>query len=546
MTNQDTMTRQAVDEIRRLQERIAELELALTGHALDEKALSRSEQKFADIFLNSLDVLLIIDVETGRILKANRALRRILGYEIEELVGQHFSMLYPPDSDTLLEGDRERPRVHGEVFQAQPIIRADDSVIPMDLTATSIPWDDSVAVLATFRDATDRENALQQLRESEQRYRTLFDQATDAIILEDANGTILDANRAACQISGYSHAELLTMNNAQWQPLRHPNLPVEADPNLQIETPFEMLAVRRDGSQIAVEITIAPLRTSGTTLFLSIIRDVTERKRAEEELRRAHGELEMRVHERTLELENLAQRLIQEIGERTRAEEQIKASLAEKGVLLQEIHHRVKNNLQIISSLLALQGRQIADEKVAEAINDSQHRIRSMALIHAQLYESEDLSRIDFAQYLVNLSTTLLRSYGDMAALVSLKMDAEPVLLGIGTAIPCGLIVNELVSNCLKHAFPEGRHGHIWVGLHRNHENEENEYVLSVRDDGVGLPETLDYRMSRSLGLRLITNLAETQLRGKLEIRTQGGTEVNLVFQDRERSKAASVADETS
>jgi PAS domain S-box-containing protein len=514
---------------------MAELEAALADQEQANEALRARDEQFTDIFFNSLDVLLIIEVRTGKVLTANRALHRVLGYEADQVVGRHFSILYPPEPDRGPDWEPERLTVHGDVFLGQRVRMADGTVIPMDLTATSIPWENNAAVLATFRDTTDRENALQALRESEQRYRTLFDQASDAIILEDERGQVLDANRTACQITGYSYAELLKMATAQWQPNRNPNVAIDADPNLQIDTPFEMPAVRRDGSRIAIEITIAPLRTGGSTLYLSVIRDVTERKRAEEELKRAHGELELRVHERTIELEDLTHWLRQEIAERMRAEEQIKASLAEKEVLLQEIHHRVKNNLQIISSLLALQGRQIADDKVADALNDSQNRIRSMALIHAQLYQSEDLSRIDFAKYLVNLSNTVLRSYADKAALVSLKVKVDQVLLGIGTAIPCGLIVNELVSNCLKHAFPAGDRGEIRVELSRS---PEDEYTLTVADNGIGFPAELDYRTSKTLGLRLITNLAEGQLRGRLEIKSQGGTEVLIVFRDREATKA--------
>ncbi len=169
---------------------------------------------------------------------------------------------------------------------------------------------------------------------------------------------------------------------------------------------------------------------------------------------------------------------------------------------------------------------------MAAVLNDSQNRIRSMALIHEQLYHSEDLARIDFAGYLRNLTNTLLRSYTEASETVTLRVDAEPVLLRVGTAIPCGLIVNELVSNCLKHAFPRGSKGEIRVGLSRN---QENEYTLLVADNGQGLPEQLDFRKSQSLGLRLITNLAESQLRGRLEIRSCPGVEVRIIFVDRGR-----------
>ncbi len=361
------------------------------------EALRRSEQKFANIFLNSLDVLLIIEVDTGKIVAANNALVTILGYRVEEVLGKHFSILHPPESKAPAQEDGDLFSVHGAVFPALKILRADGSVIPMDLTATLIPWDDRTVVLATFRDASDRENALRALRVSELRYRTLFDQASDAIILENDARQILDANRSACQMTGYVREDLLCMKTSDLRPPHEAGAQDLSETTLEIESPFETLIVRSDGTQIPVELTIAPLVTDGTRSFLSITRDITERKRAEEELRRAHDELERRVQERTAELKDLTERLLLEIAERTRAEERLKESLGEKEVLLQEIHHRVKNNLQIISSLIALQSRHIAEEKMVAVLNDSQNRIRSMALIHEQLYHSEDLARIDFA-----------------------------------------------------------------------------------------------------------------------------------------------------
>ena len=490
-----------------------------------------SEQKFMDIFMNSLDVLLIIEVETGKILAANRAMEQVLGYEPDVAVGRHFSMLHPPEKGSPADEGPDAFSVHGAVFHAQRMLRSDGALVPMDLTATPIPWEGKTAVLATYRDVSDRENALQALRESEKRYRTLFDQAGDAIILEGETGRIVDVNRAACLLTGYSQRELLAMRTADLWPQDDRLFSVYAREDRALEAPFESTTHCKEGGPRPVEITIAPLVVGERKAVFYIVRDTTERKRAEEQLLQAHAQLERRVHERTIELERVNQRLLVEIAERKRAEEQIKASLAEKEVLLQEIHHRVKNNLQIVSSLLALQGRKIEDEKVAAALNDSQNRIRSMALIHEQLYESRDLARIDFAAYLDKLSGALLRSYAAEAGVVTLTIESDPVLLGIETAIPCGLIVSELVSNCLKHAFPRGSKGEIRIELRRS---GEDRYVLVVRDDGQGFPKELDYRKSKSLGLRLITNLAESQLRADLEVRGDHGTEVRIVFADKQ------------
>lgn len=215
--------------------------------------------------------------------------------------------------------------------------------------------------------------------------------------------------------------------------------------------------------------------------------------------------------------------------ERINAEEQIRTSLREKEVLLKEIHHRVKNNLQVISSLLSLQSRQVSDAATLEALRESQHRVRSMALIHEKLYQSDDLARIDFAEYVRNLATYLFRSYKASPAAISLSIETAPDLrLSLDTAIPCGLIVNELVSNALKYAFPDGRSGEIGIAFGQL---GDGRYSLKVCDNGVGVPDGFDFRQSPSLGLQLVNTLIE-QLDGSIELHRNGGTEFTAQFSD--------------
>ena len=212
--------------------------------------------------------------------------------------------------------------------------------------------------------------------------------------------------------------------------------------------------------------------------------------------------------------------------QRLQTEDQIKASLKEKEVLLGEIHHRVKNNLQIISSLLNLQSRYIKDEQTLEVFKEIQNRIRSMALIHEKLYQSKDLARIDFAGYIRSLVADLFRSYKTNSHLISLKTNTDDVFLGVDTAIPCGLIINELVLNSLKYAFPEGRQGAIHVDFHLG---EEGKFTLIVGDNGVGFPKDLDFRNTESLGLRLTCTLVD-QLEGTIELDRSGGTGFKVTF----------------
>ncbi len=205
------------------------------------------------------------------------------------------------------------------------------------------------------------------------------------------------------------------------------------------------------------------------------------------------------------------------------------ASLKEKEVLLREIHHRVKNNMQVISSLLKLQSRNVKDKQQIEMLKESQNRIKAMALIHEKLYRSKDLANIDFNDYIKNLVNDLFLSYKVSTGKVALKMNIETVSFGIDTAIPCGLIVNELVSNSLKYAFPKGKDGEIKISLRTL---EEGDIELIVSDNGVSIPKDLDFRNTESLGLRLITNLAEKQLQGKVELNRNKGTEFQIKFKE--------------
>ncbi|MEH2127617.1 PAS domain S-box protein [Nostoc sp.] len=216
----------------------------------------------------------------------------------------------------------------------------------------------------------------------------------------------------------------------------------------------------------------------------------------------------------------------QDITEQKQAEEKIKASLKEKEVLLKEIHHRVKNNLGIVNSLLQMQCRRTQDPVVAATLRDSQNRIASIALVHEKLYRSEDLADIDFAQYIPDLTTHLFDSYNVSSNQIQLNIQVDNASLDIETAIPCGLIINELVSNALKYAFVGNMGGKIEVKFYQQ---SESTLTLIIRDNGVGLPENFDSKKTKTLGLTLVQGLVK-QLRGKLEIDSQQGTEFKITF----------------
>lgn len=217
--------------------------------------------------------------------------------------------------------------------------------------------------------------------------------------------------------------------------------------------------------------------------------------------------------------------------ERKIIEERMRNSLEEKEVLLREVHHRVKNNMQVITSLLNLQARTIDDPKYREMFDESKNRIRAMAIVHEKLYQTEDIAKIDFSDYISSLANGLFMFYGVRASLVSLSIEAKDIVLGIDTAIPCGLIINELLTNALKYAFPDGREGLIGITVKRD-ETMENAYMLTVKDNGIGLPEGYDFRDSKSLGLLLVTSLAEHQLQGSLKVTRENGTAFHIHFRD--------------
>jgi len=217
-----------------------------------------------------------------------------------------------------------------------------------------------------------------------------------------------------------------------------------------------------------------------------------------------------------------------DVTEQKQAENQLKASLREKEVLLKEIHHRVKNNLQIISSLLNLQAGQIDDEHTRSLFRESQQRIRSMAFIHEKLYQTKDIAQIDLGDYIRSLARSLLRSYSLSAGQVQLDFELDECKAHIDTALPCGLIVNELVSNALKYAFTDQREGILRIALKRC---GPESYRLEISDNGGGFPKGLDYRATDSLGLQLVMTFVE-QLEGTIEMEQGEGTRFLITFDE--------------
>ena len=229
-----------------------------------------------------------------------------------------------------------------------------------------------------------------------------------------------------------------------------------------------------------------------------------------------------------LENSRLYSEVQKELEERRKAEQKIIKSLKEKEILLQEVHHRVKNNLQIMSSLMKLQSKFISDPKILEIFRESENRIKSMAIVHSKLYNRKDYEKVDFGDYVKSLTDNFHTTYGMKLKNIRIVIDIDKIELNIDTAIPCGLMINELVSNAIKYAFPNGIPGEIFISMK---EDDELSYTLIVRDNGVGMPEGIDIKKSQSLGLQLVT-LLTGQLTGTVKINIQNGTEFKIKFHE--------------
>jgi len=352
----------------------------------------------------------------------------------------------------------------------------------------------------------------------------------ERVVAGDAFNIMLIENGIASTVRWRGHERLgiadqidkMTMPVSEYQTLAQ--MAHAGEPLVILDTALDPKWTSRPGWGKLRSYMAAPIRVAGETIgFLNVDGSRPGQFRQADAQR-----LEAFAQHAATALENarLYEQAQREIAERKRAEGQLKTSLAEKEVLLKEVHHRVKNNLQVISSLLHLQSKQTKDPETLGMFLESMYRVRSMALVHERLYQSEDLSGVDAAEYFRDLASYLHRSYGATSGQVSLKVDVDPVSLGIDVAIPCGLIISELVSNALKHAFPDGRPGQVLVRLHLA---QGRGCTLVVGDDGIGLPEDLDLETTESLGLHLVSRLV-AQLEGSINLDRSGGTTYKITF----------------
>jgi PAS domain S-box-containing protein len=483
----------------------------ITERKLAEDALRASEEKLRRIFANAPIGIGLCNVE-GFFVEANPTFCTMLGYTEAELRKLTFQdITYSPDLHQELIYVQKCLQNEINQFQIEKrFIRKDKQKVWAKILVSMIRDESERALysLAMVEDISDRKESEEALRQSEERFRKIFEEGPLGMAIIGFNQRLIKVNHTLCQMLGFSETELMSQS---FDMITHPEDTIKDSilakqlyygkiPQYQIEK----RCIKKNKEEIWVLLTAYVVHDkNGKTMHsLAIIRDITKQKQAQE---------------------------------------LIAASLREKEVLLKEIHHRVKNNLHVIANLLDLQSQYVEDEKILSLFGDCQNRIHSMALIHEQLYQSPTVGEVNFSEYIQSLIDNLFDSFSTQTCPIAQKIEAESITLNMETSIPCGLIINELVSNSLKYAFPNHPTGTIDIRFYADYNTTSDRLLhLIVRDNGIGMNQAFDWKNSNTLGLRLVRILTR-QLEGTLELDTTNGTQFHLSFRElkyRERLQA--------
>jgi len=464
-----------------------------------EKELEESERKYRKIFENVQDVYYQTNIE-GRIIDISPSIERYSGFSRDYLIGRPVETVYndPEERKKMLKIIQEK----GEVNDHELLLKNKFG----DLIYASVnahPLLDKnnllIGIEGSLRNISERKEVEAKLSESENRYRTIFENTGTAMIIFNKEGMVTLVNSEMEELLGLKKEEL--ENQRRWVEFVHPDdltmmlnyhQQREQDPQ-SAPSSYETRFIVKEGEIHQTKITVDKI--PGSEEYVTSVVDLTD-------ILNAYNQLEI-------------------------SEKDLKLALKEKEMLIKEIHHRVKNNLMVISSLLNIQSKYIKDKAALSVFRESQNRANSMAMIHERLYHSSDLKRIDFGDYVFSLSTELFHTYVLDPSRVQLKLNVETVMIDINTAVPLGLIVNELITNSMKYAFPEGESGEIDISFNQ----VDDEYILRVKDNGVGIPADLDINQVKSLGLQLVTSLTD-QIDGEIELNRENGTEFKITFKE--------------
>ena len=470
------------------------ISLSLWYRDITQRKRTEEQLRFQVHLLNSVRESVVATDLDGKITYWGRGAEDLYNYSADEVLGELITRvigpLGAPEDAGRIQDTIDTGSWSGELLQR----RKDDSVFR---ASTSMSLVDDVkgnpaGIISIDRDISVLRDTEEALKASEERYRAVTETVFAGIVIVDQQNRLIYVNTSFADMVDYTKDELLGMDLFELTDrtdfeayLNIQAAEVEDQPN------YESIAYRKDGSVLNVLVASADLpskdRLFAGTLYAFI--DITDR---------------------------------------IEAEERIRTSLEEKEVLLKEVHHRVKNNLQVVSSLLYLQSEKLSDNYGRSMLRESQNRVKSMALVHERLYQSEDLARINFADYIRNLGAHLFHSYGLDPGKVSMNLDIEEIYLSIEIAIPCGLIINELVSNALKHAFPMERAGEITIHFSKD---REMTYTLIISDNGIGLPDDIELASTESMGLHLVNTLTR-QLDATLTVERTDGTLYEIQFKE--------------
>jgi PAS domain S-box-containing protein len=460
-----------------------------------ELALKESEEKYREVFNNANDAMFLNKItensNPGKFLEVNDVASNILGYTREELL--HMG---PEDIDSQDTIDGIPEIMHKlfndgkATFEAIQITK-EGKKLPFEISAHVFTIKEQKYILSISRDIRDRKKAEKALKYSELKYRKIFENIQDIFYQTDNHGIITEISPSIERYSGYKPIELIgkSIEIAYFNPEDRTDL---------------MNEVKKNGEVVDYELRLK--NKNGRLLYVSV-----------------NSHILFDLNNNPIGIEGS----LRDISERKNIEIKLQKSLEEKEMLLKEIHHRVKNNLMIISSLLNLQSRYIKDKTSKNIFKESQNRAMSMALIHERLYQSTDLKSIDFGDYIKTLSTDLYRTYVPDTTLIKLNLNLENEMVDIDTTVPLGLIINELITNSLKHAFTDGHKGEINIEFYK----QNNEFILIVNDNGIGFPEDIDFRNSDSLGLRLVNTLV-VQIDGEITLDNSKGTQFKIIFKE--------------
>jgi PAS domain S-box-containing protein len=469
----------------------------ITDRKQAEKALRQREIQYRAVIEDQTDLISRF-LPDGKITFVNDAYCRYFNRSHEEMIGHAFMPFIPPE-------DRDIPsRTLASLTPENPIATCEHRVIAGNAEVRWMQWInraifDTAGNLIEFQgvgqDITDRKQTEIALRESEERFRQLAENIGSVFWMVDVADNLLYISPNCEQFWGKTAEYLHNIQREAWMESIYP----DDLPNVE-------------------QAIASKLQTQGYDVEYRVIRSDQEMNW---------------IHERAFPVRNEQGEIYrfagiaEDITRWKQTEVKIQISLQEKETLLKEIHHRVKNNLQIVSALLSLQAEAVQHPRILAALRDSENRLRAMALIHEILYQSKDLQRLNFSSYIQCLADSILFANSTRPDSINLIYNLEPVFLNLETAIPCGLLLNELVTNALKHAFPDGRQGDISITL----QHAANHYILSVQDNGIGIPETLNLENLKSLGLRIARDLSQ-QLRGTLELDRNSGTCFQLKFSE--------------